>query len=321
MRAMVIRSFGPSTNFELADLPVPRCGPEELLIRVHAAGVNPVDWKMRTGHLWFLSGRRFPMTLGFDLAGVVEEVGREVPGFLSGDRVVASSDARTGRAYAEYAVVKADRAVHLPEAMTMAAAAAIPGSGCTALQALRDVADLKPGNSVMVVGASGGVGTFAVQIARAWAVRVTGVCSGHNVGLVRDLGAHRVIDYTSDEVWDDLQGYDVVFDAVAAHELADARSSLKPEGVFLSTLPTGRRIADSVWTRIRAGPRLKLVMVRPNGPDLCVLLDMVHQGKIRPVLDRVFSLEEVAAAHDLSETGHARGKIILQLVEPAPDGG
>lgn len=314
MRAIVIRDTGPSTLLEPADLPVPRCGRGELLVRVHAAGVNPIDWKMRAGRFRFLAGRRFPVVLGFDAAGVVEEVGRDVAGFLPGDRVVVTGRGpRSGGTYAEYTVVPAGRAAHLPAGMTMVTAAGLPGAGCTALQALRDAADLRPRQAIMIIGASGGVGTFAVQIARSWGARVTAVCSGRNVPLVMGLGADRAIDYEVEDPWSGSEVFHVVFDAVAVHELRHARDSLLPTGMFLTTLPSGSRIVTAVWSRLRPGPRLKLVMVRPNGADLAVLVDLVHQGRVRTVLEKVLPLEQAAAAHALGETGRARGKIVLEV--------
>jgi NADPH:quinone reductase-like Zn-dependent oxidoreductase len=318
MKAILIRRFGDTSVLEHAEMPPPVYRDDELLIRVEAAGVNPLDWKIRRGTFRWLSGSRFPMVLGLDGAGVVEAVGPGVEDFSVGDRVFGATSPRRQGAYAEYAVLPAKATTDIPEGVSAVEAAAIPGSGCSALQALRDLAKLKSGQSVLVIGASGGIGTFAVQIAKAWGADVTGVCSARNADLVRELGADRVIDYQAEDIWDRPHGYDVVFDTVAAHEFADALRVLKRRGVYISTLPSGKRILSSVWSRLKPGPKFKLLMVRMRVADMRALAELAVQEKVRPVVERTFPLRVARLAHELSESGRARGKLVLVCSPDAP---
>jgi NADPH:quinone reductase-like Zn-dependent oxidoreductase len=318
MKAILIRRFGDISELEYAEMPQPTYRDDELLVRVDAAGVNPLDWKIRRGMFRWISGSRFPMVLGLDGAGVVEEVGRGVQGFSVGDRVFGSTSPRRLGWYAEYASLPAKAAIRVPDGLTPIQAAAIPGSGCSALQALRDLGKLESGQSVLVIGASGGIGTFAVQIAKTRGADVTAVCSGTNAELVRGLGADRVIDYKTEDVWDRPRGYDVVFDTVAAHEFADALPVLKRRGVYISTLPTGRRIGSSVRSRLKPGPKFKLLMVRMRPDDMRELAELAVEGRVRPVVGRTFPLRVARLAHELSETGRARGKLVLVCSPDAP---
>ena len=230
MRAVVINEYGPSEKLTLVDLNEPGPRPDEVLIRVRAAGVNPVDWKIRSGMLKLVLWLRFPFIPGFDISGDVEAVGSQVTRFKPGDPVYAMLGPPRGGGYAELAVAPESAVARKARSQSYIEAASMPVAGLTALQGLRDLGRLKPGQSVLINGASGGVGTFAVQISRALGARVTGVCGPKNVGLVRSLGAEMVLDYTKEDFTAPGKAYDVILDAVAKSSFANCRKGTRAGG-------------------------------------------------------------------------------------------
>ena len=238
MKAAVIDAFGPLTQLEVRDIPRPEIEPGQILVQVHAAGVNPIDWKIREGMMSARYGEDFPMILGLDAAGVVVEVGAEVTGFKPGDEVWARSDNGPGCCYAEYVALNPATVAHKPPELSMLEAGGMPLAALTALVGLRDCAALQAGNRLMIIGASGGVGVYAIQIGKLMGAEVTAVCSGRNAKLVSSLGADRVIDYTSQPVFTDDDRYDVIYDAVGAQTIADAQQHLTADGVYLTLVPT-----------------------------------------------------------------------------------
>lgn len=318
MNAAVIDAYGGTDRLELREVEQPRPGPGQLRIKVRAASVNPIDWKMREGHLRLLIRLEFPAVLGVDVAGVVEEIGPGASRFRVGDPVFAMLDPRSGRgSYAEQTLVDESAAAIKPDAMTFEQAAAIPCAGLTALQSLRDLGKLPAGGAALINGASGGVGSFAVQIARALGATAAGVCGPTNLELVRDLGAQTVIDYAREDFTRRSERYDVVLDAVARSSFAAARRVLKPGGVYVSTLPTPGTLfwsaAAPIGRWIHGGRRARLIVAKPKGEDLATLARMVEEGQIRPLIDRTFPLDRVREAHELSQTERARGKIVLSV--------
>ena len=241
MRAMQYVGYGDPTQLRMTDVPVPKPAPEELLVRVIASSVNPVDWKLYNGSLRYLVPMKFPAIPGFDIAGEVVGVGKHVERFKTGDRVYASLDNKSGGAAAEYASVGAQAAAPLPKAMGYQQAALIPLAGLTALQALRDKGRLRFGQRCLIVGAAGGVGHLAVQIGKALGAHVTGVCSTANVALVKKLGADHVIDYTKQSDFQGDGGYDVLLDARRHLSLCSLQSSHEPRG-GLHHAPTQPRV-------------------------------------------------------------------------------
>src|SRR5918993_1243125 len=230
MRAFGFRRYGPPEVLEALEVPLPEPGPKEILIRVAAAGVNPADWALRGGKLRPFVRLALPFVSGSDVAGVVEATGTGVSRFVPGEAVFAMTPTSTGGAYAEYVAVGADNVAPAPSGVSLGEAAAVPLVSLTALQALRDKAELAAGEHVLIHGASGGVGTFAVQIAKAMGARVTATCSGRNVELVRRLGADEVIDYTSEDATAGGPRYDVVFGAVNTLPILRWRGALRPGG-------------------------------------------------------------------------------------------
>ena len=322
MKAIRAHCYGGPEILSLAtvDKPVPRGN--EVLVRVQRAAVNPLDWHSMRGSPYLMrlsSGIGAPKDAGagVDFAGVVEAVGPAVSRFVPGDRVFGG---RTG-AFAEYLVIPEDRAItQMPPNVSFEEAAAVPIAALTALQALRDKAAVEPGDKVLINGASGGVGTFAVQIAKAFGAEVHGVCSTRNVELVRSLGADRVWDYKQENYTQSDERYDVIVDMVGNHSIGANLGVMKADGAFV--LVGG---AKGDWVAPLVGPLSALVRAPFASQDLFVLLaqitqddlgavaDLMADGKVRSVIDRRFRLDQLAEAIRYSETGRARGKIIVRV--------
>jgi NADPH:quinone reductase-like Zn-dependent oxidoreductase len=318
MHAIIIREYGGSEKLTRAEIEAPKPGEGDVQIRVRAAGVNPVDWKIRRGMLRWVVRFDFPLVLGFDVAGEVAAVGRDVTRFREGDSVYAMLQPPRAGGYAELAVAPKSAVARKAVSQTDVEAASMPVAALTALQALRDLGGLKAGQSVLINGASGGVGTFAVQIARALGARATGVCGPSNVGLVRELGADEAIDYKKEDFTSRGEKYDMVFDAVARSTFSKCRRILTPSGTYVSTLPTAGLILRSMVLQpvlALAGVKrqARMIVAKPRGEDLSLLAELADAGKLKPVIDRVYPLEQAREAHDYSETGRARGKIVLQV--------
>jgi NADPH:quinone reductase-like Zn-dependent oxidoreductase len=253
------------------------------------------------------------MVLGFDVSGEVVAVGESVTRFQTGDKVYAYLDSLPGGAYAEYAAVSEQVACFKPDNMSYEQAAAVPLAAITALQSLRDLGQILPGHKVLINGASGGVGSFGVQIAKAFKAEVTAVCSTQNVELVKSLGGDRVIDYTVQDLTKDTSFYDIIFDAVGKESFSGCQNILKPNGVYVTTLPDPDSLVQSFLTFLLPGKKSKLIVAQSNGQDLAYLKELIEGGKIRSVIDRTYSLEELAAAHAESEQGHVVGKLVIAV--------
>jgi NADPH:quinone reductase-like Zn-dependent oxidoreductase len=310
VKAVIINRYGSPEVLEYAEVEQPKIKPDQLLVKVRASSVNPIDWKIRKGMLRFMTGNKFPMILGFDVAGEVVEVGEQVTRFQPGDEIYGSLGF-PGGAYAEYAAVPEKLAVPKPINMSYEEAAAIPLAALTALQALRDQGNMQSGQSVLINGAAGGVGIFAVQIAKALDVEVTGVCSTKNLDFVKSLGADRVIDYTQQDFTKDKMQYDIVLDAVGKSSFWRCQNILKPNGIYITTLPSPDSFVQGVWTAILPGKKAKFILESPNSQDLLYLKDIIEAGKIRSVIDCIYPLQELAAAHAYSESERAVGKLVI----------
>lgn len=318
MRAAVIDGYGGSDRLVVREVESPAPpGGGEVLVRVRAAGVNPLDWKIRSGRMRLILPARFPLVLGFDAAGEVEAIGPEVTRFAPGDPVFGSVSGGRG-AYAQFALAREAHLMPVPEGFSFEEAAALPGSGLTALQALRDRGELARGERVLIHGAAGGVGHFAVQIARALGAQVTAVASGRNQDFLRELGADRTIDYEEEDFTFEDDTWEVVFDAVGLRSYREVEPVLAPDGGIFVTTAVGP--VPFAWTALTAagallgrGKRARIVFVKPNGADLADLALLAEQNRLRPFLQEVFPLDEVGRAHDLSQAGHVRGKLVLRV--------
>ena len=313
MQAVVIDRYGGNEVVHVREMPPPQPGAGQVQIRVRAAGVNPVDWKIRQGQLRLLTGRRFPKILGRECAGEITAVGAGVQRFQSGEQVIACPGVRRLGAYAEYVCAGERNTFLKTAAVPFEQAATLPIAGCTALQALRDRGRLAADQQVLINGASGGVGTFAVQIARHFGATVTAVCRAANHPLVRDLGAHRVIDYTREDFTRGEHQYDLIFDAVAKSSFRACKPVLAPRGIYVVTLPSPGVFLNQYLTGWFTRKQARLIMVKAKAADLTWLQSRIEAGEIRAVIDRRHPLAQVREAFAYSESGQARGKIVLTV--------
>jgi NADPH:quinone reductase-like Zn-dependent oxidoreductase len=311
MKAVFINQYGSAELLQYADVEKPQIKSDQMLVKVHASSVNPIDWKIRSGIIQLLTGYNFPLILGFDVAGVVEEVGNSVTGFQAGDSIYAFLDSLPGGAYAEYAAVSERAACLLPNTMSYEQAAAVPLAALTALQALRDSGEIQPGQQVLINGASGGVGSFAVQIAKALETEVTAVCSTKNVELVETLGADYVIDYTQKDFAQDTKQYDIILDAVAKESFSRCQNILKPNGIYVTTLPALDTLVQGLLTFLVPGKTAKFMLANSSGKDLAFLKNLIEANKLRSIIAKTYPLSELAAAHEESEQGRVVGKLVI----------
>lgn len=314
MRGVRFAAYGGPEMLELKDLPLPVPGRGQVRVRVAAAGVNPSDWRLRSGQFKRFVRIRLPFVPGSDVAGIIDAVGVGVTGWQRGDAVFAMLPTKEGGAYAEQVVVSTDTLAAAPVGRTLAEAAALPLAGLTALQALSR-AELGVDDELLVYGAAGGVGSLAVQLARAAGARVTAVSSTSHLDLVRELGAQRVIDRTTTDIRTESVGYDRVLDAANGLSLREARRLLRPGGVAVTVNPAAGLLTPDWLAWTRGGRRLRSVLVKPDAADLRTLAHHVSDGRVRPVIARRFRLEDAAAAHRESEGMHVRGKLVL-VVDP-----
>ena len=322
MRAAVQRRYGPPSVLESSKVGIPLPGRGDVLVQVGAASLHPGDYFVMTGEPFVVRlvfGLRRPRhgIPGRDLAGVVAAVGKDVTTLRPGDQVFGWSTAGT---LAQYASVPADNLVPVPANLSVVHAAAVPTSALTALQALRDVANVRPGQTVLVTGASGGVGSFAVQIAKELGAEVTGVCSTRNVDLVRSLGADHVVDYTTTDFTRTGACYDVILDSVEAQPLEAARRALAPTGTLIPNSgrggrwlgPIGRILKARVLSGFTRQHLLPFTSVEKR-QDLLTLADLLTTGQITPVIDRTYPLDEAADAMRYVAAGHTRGKVVVTV--------
>jgi NADPH:quinone reductase-like Zn-dependent oxidoreductase len=321
MKAVIACEYGGPEVLELADIEKPVPGDSQLLVRVHAAAVNALDWHVMRGAPYLarmVMGLRKPkdIRMGVDFAGTVEAVGKAVTRFQPGDEVFGG---RTG-AFAQYVTVPENEAARKPASLTFEQAATIPVAALTALQALRDQAKVRPGQKVLINGASGGVGTFMVQLARSLGAEVTGVSSGRNADMVRSIGASQVIDYTKEDFTKRPERYDVVIDNVGNRSVGAFRSVLKPDGKYILVGGGTGRWVDP-FPRI-IGMKLMSPFVKHdllffianlNPADLAYVAELVQTGKVTPVIDRIFPLSDIRAAVGYVDEGHARAKVVVTV--------
>lgn len=305
MKAIRIHEFGGPEVLKYEDVPVPEPGPGEIRIRVIASGVNPADWKMRQGSMKL----PLPMIMGLDIAGLVDAAGAEVEDFKLGDRVFAKATAQQG-GYAEYTVVNASQAAYMPQSIGFVEAAAVPTAGLAAWQALFDTAGLEKGQSVLIHAAAGGVGSFAVQLAKWKGAYVIGTASGDHLQFVKDLGADKVIDYKTQRFEDAVHGMDAVLDTVGGDTFERSWGVLKPGGFLVTLVANVPEGADSAH-----GVHAKRIVTQPDGSELAQIAAIIDERKIRPVVTKVLTLAEARAAQEMSEGHHALGKIVLRVAE------
>lgn len=315
MKAVVFEKYGGVGVLKLKEVDDPVPSPDEVLVEVYATSVNPLDWKIRKGKLRLFMPSRFPRILGFDVSGKVVALGSGVKTLKTGDLVYGLLDVRKNGAYAEYVVTRADYLSPKPPTLSHPETAAIPLAGLTALQALKNVSGIKPGNRVLIIGASGGVGSFAVQIAKAEGAHVTGVCSSRNESFVSALGADDVLAYDRTSIPKESR-YDIVFDTVGAGSFLKLHGNLSSNGRYVSTLPDIPGILINPFLRLLGyKKRSMLVMVKPDSAGLEYLGRLVEDGRLRPVIGGTYTLQEIAEAHLKSESLRTRGKLVVEIIK------
>jgi NADPH:quinone reductase-like Zn-dependent oxidoreductase len=324
MKAIVYTQYGSPDVLQLQEVEKPSPKEDEVLVKIHAASANPADWHTMRGAPFLarlVNGLFKPKhpRLGADLAGRVEAVGRNVTQFQVGDDVFGCLPLNAMSSFAEYASANEDALAMKPAKMTFEQAAAVPLAALTALQGLRNKVQIQPGQKVLINGASGGVGTFAVQIAKSFGAEVTGVCSTRNLDMVRSIGADHVIDYTREDFTNSRQQYDLIYCAVGNRSISDYKRALKPQGICVIAGFTNLRL---LFEHMILGPRRSKVggkrvglmeTMKSNKKDLVFMKELLEAGKVKPVIDRGYPLSEVAEAIRYLEQGHARGKVVITL--------
>jgi NADPH:quinone reductase-like Zn-dependent oxidoreductase len=305
MKAIRIHEFGGPEVLKYEDVPEPKPGQGEIRIRVIAAGVNPMDWKVRRGGMKL----PLPMIIGIDVAGIIDSLGPNVNAFRRGDQVFAKISLGQG-GYAEYTVTNASQAALKPKSIGFVEAAAIPTAGLAAWQSLFDIAGLEKGQSVLIHGAAGGVGSFAVQFAKLKGARVIGTASSSNAEFLKSIGADAVIDYKAERFEDVVHDADVVLDTIGGDTFKRSWSVLKPGGFLVTTVANVPEEAAEAH-----GVRAKGLMTKPDGGELAQIIKIIDERHIRPVVTTVLPLADARKAQEMSESRHTRGKIVLRVAE------
>lgn len=320
MKAIVYTQYGPPDVLQIQEVAKPTPKDNEVLVKLHAASANPADWRLMRGTPFFArftSGLQKPKNtvLGADIAGRVEAIGRNVTQFQPGDEVFGEISAG---GFAEHACVPENVVALKPTNISFAQAAAVPLAAITALQGLRDKGQIQAGQKVLINGASGGVGTFAVQLAKAFGAEVTGVCSTRNVEMVRSIGADHIIDYTQENFTNNGQRYDLILDNMANRSVSDYRRSLNPNGICVvvgfSTMTYLLQVALlGLWVTKTSGQTIGAMLANANTQDLIFLKGLLEAGEVVPVIDRCYPLSEAPEAIRYLEKGHARGKVVITI--------
>lgn len=309
MKAIRIHEFGGPEVLSIDDVEIPKPGKDEVLVKIHATSVNPVDWKIRAGLRKEKFPSTFPLTIGWDFSGVIEELGEKVGTFRKGDEVYGRPDLTKNGTYAEYAVVKANTICVKPLSIGHTEAAAVPLAGLTAWQGLFDHGLLKEGQKVLIHAAAGGVGTYAVQFAKAIGAYIIGTSSDYNIDFLKRLGADEVIDYNMDDFEKELSDIYLVFDTIGGETQLKSLDVLK-EGGRLITVLAPEYVAEAKAKKVH----LIGFTAQFKANQLKEIGDMIDNGKVKPVVETIYTLTDARKAHIESENGHTRGKIVLQVI-------
>lgn len=322
MKAAVYHRYGPPEVLAIEEVEKPTPKDNEILVKVHATSVTPADWRFRQPDPFIVravNGLFKPKNkvMGTELSGEVVALGQDVVTFKTGDQIIADTVKCGFGAHAEYKCLPADGMIVLkPDNLTFdEAAAGICFGALSALFFLRDKGNIQSGHKVLINGASGGVGTFAVQLAKYFGAEVTGVCSTRNIELVKSLGADHVIDYTKDDFTQSKDAYDIIFDTVGKVTFSDCKGSLKKQGVFLALVFGVRLMAKSLWTSIFGGKKAIGTVALGTQEDLLFIKELVEKGKIKPVIDRRYTLDQIVEAHTYAQQGHKTGSVVITMGE------
>jgi len=323
VKAVIINKFGSADVLEIDNnYPVPSIKDNQVLINVKAAGINPLDWKIRKGMLQLILGSKFPIILGNDAAGIIVKRGKKVRNFNVGDQVFCMLDsnekfshngfAKSG-SYAEFAVTREDTLSLMPEKVTYEEAASFPLCCLTVYQVLVHKVCIKKGDKILINGASGGTGIYAIQIAKALGAIVTAVCSTKNIELIRKLGADYVVDYTKIDFLQLNEKFDFVYDVILGTTYGKCKKLLNNNGIFISNIANPFVILFPFLKNFKLNKNRTYAWVEPSGKDLQKITEMIKTGHIKPVIDKVFSIEDIHKAHEYSETGRVVGKLIVKI--------
>lgn len=313
MKAAIIKQWGSAKVLEITDIPKPILEPNQLLIKVFASSINPVDWKHRTGNHKYVLGSPFPIVLGYDVCGEVVEIGNEIKNFKTGDLVFGDLDNKYGGALAEYATGHENCFSSKPQNCTNEEAAAIPLAGLTALQALRDKCQVQKGQTVVINGASGGVGHLAVQIAKILGAQVIAICSTSKITFVEKLNAEIIVDYTKENVLESIQKADVFFDVIGNYSFLKTKHILNSGGTYISTLPRPKILLHKLVQPFTRNKKVKTLLRKHISADLKQLATWVDEGKLKVVIDKQFKLDEIQEAHRYAESGRTAGKNTITI--------
>jgi len=318
MRAVIYQKYGSPNVLQMTEIEKPVTGDREVRIRVHATSVSPIDWHFRSGSPFLariMAGGFFKPKiniLGFDVAGEIESVGKAVKRWTGGEQVYGYVPPRFKGANAEYVCIPEENIILKPEHITYEEAAVVPNAAIVAWWFLKE-GGLKSGQNILINGASGGLGIFAIQIAKSIGAGVTGVCSTANLDMVRSLGADEVIDYMTEDFTKIGRTYDLIFDAVGKSSYPNCKRCLNEKGVYISTILTFQGIFYIIWTTVFGDKRAMAKVAQPNPQDLVFVNDLVNAGKMKPVIDSIYSLEQIAEAHRYAENGHVKGKVVVKV--------
>ncbi len=313
MRSIIYNKYGGPEVFEVADVEKPEPGANSILVRVKASSINPVDYKVRRGDMKVLSGKKFPKNAGADFAGVIENAGENVAGYRKGDEIYGFLNPMKGGAYSDYLIADPANVSLKPEKFSFEQAASMPIAALTALQALNYLGNVNEGSTVLVNGATGGVGSFAVQLAKALGAEVTGICSEDNMKLCKDLGADEVFNYAEEDLNRSGRKFDVFFDAAAKSTFSKSKKFVNSRGIYITTIPGFGIIINRLFNFLPFKKKSKIIMVKSSGIDLAIMTGFAMTETLEPVIAKSFKLEDVADAQELAESGKFRGKIVVKI--------
>ena len=312
MRAAIINSFGGPEVFEISEVPMPTLKDDQVLVKAYASSVNPIDWKQRKGNHKFIMGSNFPITLGYDTAGVVEQVGSKVKSFTVGDEVCGVLNNKYGGAYAEFVVGKEDCFALLPKSIDFYQGAVIPMVGLTVLQAFRKIG-LNNKSHIIINGAAGGVGHVAVQLAKLNGAKVTAITSAAHAEMVKEFNPDKIVDYKTIDILASGMKCDIFFDVVGVYSYPETRHLLNNKGIYYTTLPRPKLLKHKLKALFSKGHKVKTSLMKHNAVDLIEVVKLVEDGKLKIHIDKSFKLEEVSEAQAYMQQGHTEGKISLRI--------
>lgn len=312
MKAVTINQFGAPDVLQIEELPTPVPNKNQVLVKVYAASINPIDFKSRQGNHKYILGSNFPIVLGYDFAGEIIETGAHVKQFKVGDRVHGRSDVKYGGTYAQFALSSESVLTAIPSNMGYEEAAAIPLASLTALQALRDKANIKKGDKILLTGATGGVGHFALQIAKYYGAFVIAINSSRHIEYIKELEPDLFIDYNHEDFKNLKEKYDIVFDAAGKVSFLSCKHLVRKGATFITLLPRPKLLIHGIVSKL-TGKKLKTFIMKSNSSDLQFMDKLIEEKHVKVKIDKIFSMDQISEAHTYAEQGHTEGKIVIKI--------